>query len=74
MKISVVLGSPSKSSNSAKLAGAVVDALADREPEASRFLLNDLEIRGRQACFACKTQAESRVIKDDLAPALSSAA
>jgi multimeric flavodoxin WrbA len=71
MRISVVIGSPRRASNSAKLADAVVAALADRQPEVSRFVLNDLKIRGCQACMSCKTRTEACVLKDDLAQVLS---
>jgi multimeric flavodoxin WrbA len=70
MRVSVILGSPRRGSNSAKLAEAVVAALEEKKPEVSTFRLNDLKIRGCQACFACKTKAEACVIEDDLARVL----
>jgi multimeric flavodoxin WrbA len=56
------------------LADAVVAALAGRQPEVSRFVLNDLKIRGCQSCFSCKTRTEACVLNDDLVPVLGAVA
>ena len=74
VRIAEILGSPRKGASSSRLADAVVEHLADKKPEVARFVLNDLKIRGCQGCMGCKTKAESCVLKDDLAPALESAA
>ena len=47
--------------------------MAPKKPEVSTFVLNDLDIRGCQACFACKKGKEACVVKDDLAKVLEAA-
>lgn len=70
MKIVCLLGSPRRHGNSAHLADYFLEQLQERGAEVSRYQLNDLSMRGCQACDACKIDFERCVIEDDLADVL----
>lgn len=70
MKIISLLGSPRKKSDSSALAAIVAKPLKDQGHEVVTHRLNDLRIRGCQACRACKTTRESCILNDDLAQVL----
>ena len=70
MKIIVLLGSPRKKSDSSSLAAAVAAPFGNKGHEIITHRLNDLRIRGCQACRTCKTTRESCILKDDLARVL----
>lgn len=70
MKIVCLLGSPRKQGNSATVAARMMDRAAELGAEVESIYLNGLQLRGCQACYACKNGAETCVIKDDLLPVL----
>ena len=70
MKIVSLLGSPRERANSSLIAERFCDAAKGLGAEIKTFKLNDLNFRGCQACYACKTKLDTCVLKDDLAPVL----
>jgi multimeric flavodoxin WrbA len=72
MKISCLLGSPRKNSNSAAIAARFTETAAGLGAQTETFVINDLAFRGCQACMACKTSSEVCVLKDDLSGVLES--
>lgn len=70
MKIICLLGSPRKSGNSATVAARLMARAGLLGAEVETICLNDLNYRGCQACYACKTGSEVCVLKDDLTPVL----
>ncbi len=70
MKVLNILGSPRKNGNSTTLAEAFAKAAESAGAEVSTVRLNDLEYRGCQACYVCKSKLDKCVLKDDLAPVL----
>ncbi|MDR1036131.1 MAG: flavodoxin family protein [Deltaproteobacteria bacterium] len=70
-----VLGSPRAKSDSSRLADAAAAALTGGAGASARHLINDLKhVRGCQACQSCKGKTEACVLKDDIAPLLSTCA
>ena len=63
-------GSPRHHGNSSTLARYFLEAARARGAHCREFVLNDLELRGCQACEACKTTHESCVLNDGLAEVL----
>ena len=72
MKITCLLGSPRKNSNSAAIAARFADTAASLGAQVETVVLNQLAYRGCQACMACKTKSEKCVLEDDLAGVLES--
>jgi multimeric flavodoxin WrbA len=72
MKITCLLGSPRKNSNSAAIAARFTDTAASLGAQVETVVLNQLAYRGCQACMACKTKSEKCVLEDDLAGVLES--
>jgi multimeric flavodoxin WrbA len=72
MKVVALFSSPRAKSNSTILGQAAVRATGSSE--ISSFFLNDLNPRGCQACWLCKTKTEVCVLKDDLTQVLAAAA
>jgi len=72
MKISCLIGSPRKESNSAAIAKRFTDTAAALGAKVDTVVLNDLNYRGCQGCLACKTTSDKCVLKDDLAGVLES--
>ena len=70
MKIVAVLGSPRPQGNSAGLAHKFLDAAKELGAEIRVFALNQMEFQGCQGCLACKTDRDSCILEDDLAPVL----
>ncbi|MDR1166172.1 MAG: flavodoxin family protein [Deltaproteobacteria bacterium] len=70
MKVVAILGSPRQAADSTKIAEAAAQAVLGADGEFQKFAINDLSVRGCQACYACKKKAELCVIKDELAPVL----
>lgn len=70
MHIACLLGSPRKNGNSAVLARYFLAAAETFGATASVHDLNSLQMRGCQACYACKKGSEICVVQDDLAPVL----
>ncbi len=72
MKITCLLGSPSKNSNSAAIAARFTETAATLGAEVETVVLNQLTYRGRQACLACKKSSDKCVLEDGLAGVLES--
>lgn len=70
MHIVCLYGSPRPRGNSSILARRFLDRAAERGASCSEFHLNRLALRGCQGCNRCKTDLETCVLKDDLAPVL----
>jgi len=74
MRAAVILGSPRYTGNSTILADIFCEKFDDRDVPVVRHQLNNLNIRGCQACSACKGKSETCVVKDDLTPVLADVA
>jgi multimeric flavodoxin WrbA len=72
MKISCLIGSPRKNSNSAAIAAKFTETATGLGAQVETVILNDLKYRGCQGCMACKTTSEKCVLNDDLAGVLES--
>jgi multimeric flavodoxin WrbA len=72
MKISCLLGSPRKNSNSAAIAGRFAETAKNLGAEVETVVLNRLNYRGCQGCMSCKTNSDRCVLEDDLAGVLES--
>lgn len=70
MKVACLLGSPRSRGNTAALCAEVLRPLEEGGAEVRRFELNRMSFRGCQDCNACKTKAESCVLKDELSDPL----
>ncbi len=66
MKIVALVGSPRKGGNTDTLLQKVVEGFKSLGGEADTFYLNDLNLRGCQACYSCKKTGKC-VVKDDTA-------
>jgi multimeric flavodoxin WrbA len=66
-RIIVLLGSPRKKGNSAKLAGYVVKGAKAKGAKVETFYLNGMNIRPCQACMKCRREkSKGCAIKDDM--------
>ena len=72
MKVTCLIGSPRKNSNSAAIAGRFAETATNLGAKVDTVFLNKLNYRGCQACMACKTASEKCVQPDDLAGVLDS--
>ena len=72
MKILCLLGSPRPRGNSASIAARFLETAGKQGAEIRTFTLNQLNYRGCQACFACKTRLDQCALKDDLTGVLES--
>ena len=72
MKIVTLLGSPRANGNTATLAKTFNKTAEELGAVVQTFLLNKLNVKGCQACDACKTETDHCVIRDDLANVLES--
>ena len=72
MKISCLIGSPRKNSNSAAIAAKFTETATGLGAQVETVILNDLKYRGCQGCMACKTTSEKCVLNADLAGVLES--
>ena len=70
MEITSVVGSPRSNGSCARVARAMVDALAEKTTSVRTYELNKLRYRGCQGCWACKNGSETCVTQDDLSPVL----
>lgn len=70
MKVLCVQGSPRKKGNSATIARRFVKVAEDRGATIETYVLNELDFKPCQACYACKTKLEHCALKDDLTPVL----
>ncbi len=70
MKIVSLLGSPRVESNSSTIAKRFCATAEKLGAEVSTFTLNDLNYRGCQGCYVCKTKLDRCVLEDDLTEVL----
>ncbi len=70
MKVTCLLGSPRKNANSSLIAERFCAAAKGIGAEIKTFKLNDLNFRGCQGCYVCKTKLDRCVLKDDLTEVL----
>ena len=66
MNIVTLLGSPRRNGNTAAMADMFNRTASDTGAIVESFYLNQMDIKGCQACDACKTTTEYCVIKDDM--------
>jgi multimeric flavodoxin WrbA len=67
MKVVGIVGSPRKSGNTGALVGEVLKGALDAGAETVVYNINQLNIRGCQACYKCQTLKGRCVQKDDMA-------
>jgi len=74
MNIVTIFGGPRTQGNTATILGWVEDALREGGHSVERFDLNDLDIKGCQACFTCMESADEPgcVVQDDAGKILAS--
>jgi multimeric flavodoxin WrbA len=72
MKVTCLIGSPRKNSNSAAIAARFNETAASLGAKIDTVVLNQLAYRGCQGCMGCKTSSDKCVLKDDLAGVLES--
>jgi len=70
MHIVALFGSPRKEGNSATVTEHFLHCAEDLGATTERYFLNDLPLRGCQACNACKSTHDHCVIADGLSAAL----
>lgn len=70
MKVVTLLGSPRTNGNTATLAKAFNETAKMSGADVETFILNKFELKGCQACDACKTKSDQCVLEDDLAQVL----
>lgn len=70
MRFVILLGSPRRNGNTAAMAEIFCRTAAEAGAVVDNFYLNQMNIKGCQACDACKTTTETCVIKDDMAGVL----
>ncbi len=68
MKIVAVFGSPHKDGASATLANEVLRGARDAGHEVVEYHVNEMNLRGCQACRACKNNNIDCILEDDLLP------
>jgi len=67
MKVIGFVGSPRKGGNTAVLVNKILESAREKGAETEVVYINDLNIKGCQACFKCKTQ-EGCATQDDMQP------
>jgi multimeric flavodoxin WrbA len=67
MKVVGFIGSPRKSGNTAALVGEVLRGARYNGAETIAYNINQMNIRGCQACYKCQTPDGKCVQKDDMA-------
>ena len=68
MKVVAVFGSPHKDGPSARIARAVLDGAKSAGHEIVEYHLNEMNLRGCQACGVCKRSKVDCIQPDDLLP------
>ena len=68
MKVVGFIGSPRKKGNTTTIVNEVLRGAQEAGAETKVFNLNQLSIRGCQACYKCQTPEGKCVQKDDMAP------
>ncbi|MDR2352751.1 MAG: flavodoxin family protein [Deltaproteobacteria bacterium] len=70
MKIVSIVGSPRLEANSRKISQSLIAKIPGTNHIVTEYLLNNLKIKGCQACGSCKGKTESCVVVDDLTQVL----
>ncbi|MBF0531352.1 MAG: flavodoxin family protein [Deltaproteobacteria bacterium] len=70
MKVLAILGSPHKNGATAGIARKFSETAATCGADIQTVVLNELQYKGCQGCYACKTTSEECVLRDDLTPVL----
>lgn len=70
MHVVCLKGSPRTEGNSSALADALCARAREKGADVRSWNLNELDYRGCQACYLCKTQLETCALRDDLTPVL----
>jgi multimeric flavodoxin WrbA len=70
MEIVCVLGSPRPKGNSTTIAKRFCDRAEKMGAKVQYFHLNEMNYRGCQGCFGCKTKSDRCVLEDDLTQVL----
>lgn len=66
-KATIIFGSPRKNSNTHILVETVIKGLEDKDVSYKIFYLNEMDIKGCQACYYCKnSKIRECIIKDDM--------
>lgn len=66
-KVAIVFGSPRKNSNTQILVNEAIKGLDEKGIEHEIFYLNDLNIKGCQACYYCKRENTTKcAVTDDM--------
>ena len=66
-KVAIIFGSPRKNSNTHILVKEAQKGLSDKGIDSEIFFLNDMDIKGCQACYYCKTKDTTEcALKDDM--------
>ena len=68
MKVVAVLGSPHKNGPSSTIARAVLKGAQEAGHEVVVYELNEMNVRGCQACGYCKSHWSDCILDDDLKP------
>lgn len=72
-KVVIIFGSPRKNSNTHLLVEKAVEGLQDNGISTEIFYLNEMDIKGCQACYYCKKNNTTKcAAKDDMQTILSS--
>ncbi|MFX0030842.1 MAG: flavodoxin family protein, partial [Candidatus Hermodarchaeota archaeon] len=66
MKIIGIVGSPRVEGNTQKLVEIMLASGADKGAETKIFNLNEMDIKGCQSCYHCKTTDEDCALNDDM--------
>jgi multimeric flavodoxin WrbA len=66
MRIIGVVGSPRVEGNTQKLIEMILASGAEKGAETKIFNLNEMDIKGCQSCYHCKTTDEDCALKDDM--------
>lgn len=70
MRVLAVVGSPRKGGNSDTLVDAIIRGAEEQGAEVEKVYLNDLYLRGCQACEACRGDVDDLCVLDDDMPAV----
>lgn len=68
MKVVVVMGSPFRNGNVARLAQEVAKGARDAGHTIKQYYINDMNVRGCQGCRKCKNHGTDCILDDDLRP------
>ena len=68
MNVVVVMGSPFKNGNVAKLTQEVVRGAQDAGHQIKQYNINEMNVSGCQGCRSCKNNGTDCILDDDLKP------